>query len=542
MVGNLLSLLNDITKCKNLNMKRFFIAITFFFIAITSKGQSISLPSSAITKFSQTLYYIHNYYLDTVNFSEITDKAIIATIRELDPHSSFISAKDVKAMNEPLQGEFEGIGIEFAIINDSLTVQAPVAGGPSERVGLLAGDKIISVDSVSIVGKSITNDMVFKCLRGKKGTKVNLVVLRKGESTPLHFTIVRDKIPLFSVDASYFVKKGYFYIKLSRFAASSHEEIVKAINEKGDEVKALILDLRGNSGGYLVSAIDIANEFLSKGELIVYTEGRKVPKIQERGDGNGIFKSRPIVVLIDENSASASEILAGAIQDQDRGVIIGRRSFGKGLVQQALPLTDGSQLRLTIARYHTPSGRVIQSPYENGNIEEYYQNFYKRYANGETFSKDSINFPDSLKYKTLKKERIVFGGGGIMPDYFIPQDTTGYSVYYSNLIRKGVVIEYMNKQGDINRGQWIKKYPTFEDFEKKFVVTDSFFNGLIDFAKDKGIQPDNDQIQTSKKEIILYMRALAASSIYSRDSFYRIVNSNSHEIVKAIEVIDNWEK
>src|SRR5574344_240785 len=423
-------------------MKKILLIILLSLMALGMMAQNGNNVSGQITKFGQTLYYINNYYLDTVNFKTIVDKAIIAAIGELDPHSSFISSDDVKAMNEPLEGEFEGIGVEFAIIHDTLTVQAPVFGGPSEKVGILTGDKIVSVNGENIAGISLTNEMVFKYLRGAKGTKVDLGIVRKEERKLLIFTVVRDKIPLNSVDAVYQVEPGYLYIKLSRFASSSYDEMIQAMASVKGAIKGIILDLRGNSGGYLYSAIKIANEFLDKNNMIVYTQGRTVPDMKELADGNGKYKRGPLVLLVDENSASASEIVSGAVQDWDRGIIIGRRTFGKGLVQQAMPLSDGSQLRLTIAKYHTPSGRVIQSPYKNGKSQEYYLDFYKRYTHGESFSKDSIHFPDSLKYKTLRLKRTVFGGGGIMPDIFVPADTSYYSDYYASLLRRGVVIEY----------------------------------------------------------------------------------------------------
>ncbi len=523
-------------------MKKILLIILLSLMALGMMAQNGNNVSGQITKFGQTLYYINNYYLDTVNFKTIVDKAIIAAIGELDPHSSFISSDDVKAMNEPLEGEFEGIGVEFAIIHDTLTVQAPVFGGPSEKVGILTGDKIVSVNGENIAGISLTNEMVFKYLRGAKGTKVDLGIVRKEERKLLIFTVVRDKIPLNSVDAVYQVEPGYLYIKLSRFASSSYDEMIQAMASVKGAIKGIILDLRGNSGGYLYSAIKIANEFLDKNNMIVYTQGRTVPDMKELADGNGKYKRGPLVLLVDENSASASEIVSGAVQDWDRGIIIGRRTFGKGLVQQAMPLSDGSQLRLTIAKYHTPSGRVIQSPYKNGKSQEYYLDFYKRYAHGESFSKDSIHFPDSLKYKTLRLKRTVFGGGGIMPDIFVPADTSYYSDYYASLLRRGVVIEYMNDQIDKNRKVW-SVYSSFEKFDKHFIITDDMFNGLVDAAKKKGIEPDEAQIAISKNVLKIYMKALVASSIVGRDAFYRILHKYDDPVfIKTMEVLKNWEK
>ena len=491
----------------------------------------------AVSKYSQIMYLIDRLYLEEVDFEKLVEDAVIATIGGLDPHSAYISAEDVAAMNEPLQGEFEGIGIEFAIIKDTLTVQATVAGGPSEKVGLLAGDKIVRVDTSRVAGIGLTIEGVHGFLRGKKGTEVELGVLRRGVEDTLDFRIVRDKIPINSLDAAYMLEDGTLYLKLSRFAARSAEEIREVLSRSADDVTGVILDLRGNSGGYLPTAIDIADEFLGKDELIVFTEGRSIPRMAEFAMGDGLYMEGPLVVMIDESSASASEIVSGAIQDQDRGTVVGRRSFGKGLVQQAIPLEDGSELRLTIARYHTPSGRVIQSHYENGQTEQYYKDFYERYLRGESFSRDSIQFPDSLKFRTLKLGRTVYGGGGIMPDVFVPQDTASYTDYYAALLRQGLVIEYMNGLCDRNRSAWTSKYRTFEKFDCSFEVTDEMVDGLVALASERGIELKEDELERSREDLCLYMKALAASSIVSRDCFYRVMNSQSPEFQAALEAL-----
>ncbi len=523
-------------------MKHYLLILLTLVLPIVSYSQDKEVTAS-INKFGQVLFYINNYYLDTTNVPKMTDKAIVALLKELDPHSTFISADEVKAANEPLQGEFDGIGVEFAIINDTLTVQAPVAGGPSERVGIRGGDKIVSVNGEKITNIALTIPKVHKYLRGAKGTKVDITIKRPRVSDSMSFTVTRDKIPLQSVDAAYLYKEKYLYIKLSRFAASSRDEIFQAINQYGSLSKGLILDLRGNSGGYLYSAITIANEFLQTGNVIVSTEGRNVKPDYEFANGRGIYKEKPVVVIIDENSASSSEIVAGALQDWDRAMVIGRRSFGKGLVQHGLPLMDGSQLRLTIARYHTPSGRVIQSPYKEGEGDKYYMRFLERYANGESFSKDSIHLPDSLKFKTLKKGRTVYGGGGIMPDIFVPQDTLGYSNYYSKLLMKGLVIDFMNDQCDKNRTKWKREYPNYEVFKKSFIINDNIFNSLIQYAKERGIEPNIEEIEKSKRQIKIYMKSLAASSIVGRETFYKVVNEENNPMFdKAIETLDNWDR
>lgn len=492
----------------------------------------------ASERFAQVMYLINHYYIDTVSFNVLVDEAITAALEQLDPHSTFSCAQEVQELNEPLEGEFEGVGVQFAIVHDTLTVQETVSGGPSEKVGILSGDRIISVDGISVAGIGLTNKDVYKYLRGPKGSKVILEIIRRGVNESLKFTVTRDKIPITSLDAGYQMDNGVLYLRLARFAAKSAQEISDAVAACRQKISGVILDLRGNSGGFLPTAIEISNQFLSKGDLIVYAEGRKVRTYFEYADGYGRLKDVPLVVLIDENSASASEIVSGAIQDNDRGVIIGRRSFGKGLVQQQMKLSDGSQMRLTIARYHTPSGRVIQSAYEEGHKDDYYRNFYMRYARGESFSADSILMLDSLKFRTLKKHRIVYGGGGIMPDFFIPQDTTGITDYYARLLRQGLVIEYMNSMEDQYREEWKKKYSrSFDKFLSQFDSDGKLLEGLFDMAQEKGLERVPDQIEVSRTLLARYMRALAASAIYGKDAFYKVMYKDSAEMRKALEVL-----
>ncbi|MDD4057460.1 MAG: S41 family peptidase [Bacteroidales bacterium] len=499
--------------------------------SITLFAQNHSSLGGHINKFGQALFYINQYYIDTVNNENLVGNAIKEVLSQLDPHSSYISSSEVKAMNEPLEGNFEGVGIEFSIIRDTLTVVNPVSGGPSERVGIRAGDKIVVVDGEKIASTNLTNERVYKYLRGAKGTRVKLGVLRRGVEDELSFEVVRDKIPINSVDVVYEPAKGILYIKLSRFSATSAEEISSAVRAFGERKwSGVVLDLRGNTGGYLGTAFEITNMFLEKGQTIVYTEGRSIPKMVEYANGNGLFKNEKLAVLIDEGSASASEILAGAVQDWDRGVIIGRRSFGKGLVQQMLPLPDGSQMRLTIARYHTPSGRVIQSPYEEGAADKYYRSLYERYSRGEYFSRDSIHFPDSLKYKTLVKEREVYGGGGIMPDIFIPADTTGYSNYYGTIARKGIILDYMNDLSDKNRDNWKATFNDFDTFVKEFDFDRAILYGLADYAEMRGVPKSPEQFEISKKEIEIFVKALAARSLFGAEGYYRIVNFGGDEV------------
>ena len=501
------------------------------------RDESEQKVAGEVSKIGQTLYNIDKYYLDTINFPNMTEEIVKMIIEKLDPHSAYISAKDVQAMNEPLVGNFNGIGVEFALINDTLTIQATVPGGPSEKVGIKAGDKIIGVDGETISGTNLTIERVHGYLRGPKGSKVTVSVLRRGEPELLDFVITRDKIPLNSVDASYELEPGYVYVKLSRFAATSYQEIMKAILAIDGPRKGIVLDLRGNGGGYLVAALQIANEFLGKGELLLYTEGRKVQRMSEYANGRGLLQNTPVVVLIDENSASASEIVSGALQDWDRGIIIGRRSFGKGLVQQQFNLLDGSQLRLTIARYHTPSGRVIQSPYEQGKAEDYYKAFYERYAKGETFSRDSIQLPDSLKYRTLRLGRTVYGGGGIMPDIFIPADTSHYTPFYGEIVRKGLITDFINSYVDNNRPQLARKYKSAEELEKSFVVTDKFFNEFLAYCKEKGVEPKENEIEISGPELKKYLKGFVLRNLFDFNSYLRYLNRDDREILKALEVL-----
>lgn len=499
-----------------------------------SSHNEVSLQAN---KVGQTLYFINRLYLDTANLERIADKALVAIMKELDPHSSYISKQEIQAMNEPLQGNFDGIGVEFALINDTLTINSTIPGGPSEKVGIRAGDKIVSVDGEVISGTGLTIERVHKYLRGPKGTKVTVSVVRRGVAAPMEFVITRDKIPLNSVDSYYVMDGDIVYLRLTRFSATSYREMLEALSELGIVPKGIVLDFRGNPGGYLLAAIQIANEFLDKGQLIVYTEGRSVKRMDEFATGSGILKNIPVAILIDENSASASEIVSGAIQDWDRGVIIGRRSFGKGLVQQQIPLQDGSALRLTVARYHTPSGRVIQSPYEEGKKDEYYMNLVERYNRGENFSKDSIHFADSLMYKTLKKGRTVYGGGGIMPDIFIAQDTSHYTPFYGEILRKGLLTDYMNEYSDRHRAQILKKYPTFKDFEKGFEVSDKDIADFLAYCSTKGVIPEDGDMAISGAEIRRNFKGLIIRSLYSFNNFIEFLNREDKEVLKAVEVL-----
>lgn len=507
-------------------LKDFLLFFTLLFSVTFVSAQSQEEIRSQANKLAQTIYYLNSFYNDKVDNIKLTDEAIAKIISELDPHSVYVTAKDSKAMNEPLDGNFEGIGVEFAIIKDTLTIANPISGGPSERVGIRSGDKVIYIDGEKITGIQLTNEVVFKKLRGNKGTKVNLQILRKDVPELLNFEVIRDKIPIYSLDACYEAEPGVVYLKLSRFSATSETEIYEAITKLGlKKINGIIFDLRGNGGGFLTTAFAIGDMFLEKGQTIVYTEGRRFPKNETFATGNGFFKQGPLAVLIDENSASASEIVAGAIQDWDRGAIIGRRSFGKGLVQQMLPYSDGSQLRLTIARYHTPSGRVIQKPFIEGKRDDYYKDLNNRYKTGELFNLKDVNVPDSLKYKTLIKGRIVYGGGGITPDYFVPADTSDVSEYFMNFIRKGVITEYINEYSDSNRDILKAKFKSFESFDKDQKLVESIFADLITYAQKKGLERDEKGLNISGNRIKNYIKALLARSLFDTSAYFKVINS-----------------
>jgi carboxyl-terminal processing protease len=492
----------------------------------------------ALNKYRRLLNIIETYYIDTVNKPQIIEKAIVSTLKTLDPHSYYISKEEYKAVTEPLEGNFDGIGIEFNILKDTLIVVSPLSGGPSEKVGLMSGDRIIEVDGKNIADINLTIEKVHSLLRGPKGSHI-LITVKRGGSL-IEFEIVRDKIPLNSVDAAYEIKPGLAYLKLSRFAKNSMDEIEESFR-KFNNPQSLILDLRGNGGGFMNIANALADQFFDRGKLLVYTESRYFPSQREISTDNGLFKKGNLVVLIDEASASASEIVSGAIQDQDRGIIIGRRSFGKGLVQTEFPLGDGSVIRLTIARYHTPSGRAIQSPYEKGKTEQYYKNLSARVM-AEAFSADSITFPDSLKYNTLVNKRAVYGGGGIMPDIYIPMDTTKYSKYSGALNRKNVVFQFISTYMDKNRKTLGDKYKTLNAFKQSYSVSDNLFNEMVAFGEKEGVPIDKEGIEISGNHIRQYMKALIARNLFDYSAFFMIINEGDHVYEKAIETLDNWDK
>jgi carboxyl-terminal processing protease len=491
-------------------------------------------------KFNKAFHSITNYYIDSVDGSKMVEQIIEEMISDLDPHTTYLTAREVRDMNEPLQGNFEGIGIQFNIYKDTIYVVSPISGGPSEKVGLKAGDRIIKIDGENVAGTNINSTGVRNRLLGEKGTKVNVTVMRPGIKSLLQFTITRDKIPIHSKDASYMVDDSIGYIKINRFAQTTNHEFTAAVNElKQQGARSFILDLRNNGGGYLTQAIELADEFLDDKRLIVYTEGRKVKREDSYASEEGVCENENLVILINEGSASASEIVAGAVQDWDRGLIIGRRSFGKGLVQRPIPLPDGSMIRLTVARYHTPTGRVIQKPYDNGR-KEYRQDILNRFDNGELNSADSIDFPESLKYFTLTRKRIVYGGGGIMPDIFIPLDTTSYLDYLQRIVNRGIINSYILEYIDKNRSSLKEKYTTFEKFKDGYEVTDKMVDRLVNLASQDGIEADAENLDQSVGKIRLHLKALIARDLWDSSEYYRIINEEDDGYQKAKEVLKNW--
>lgn len=500
--------------------------------------QAQNFNSEAARKLQMAEFAITNLYVDQVDENKIVEEAIIKMLAQLDPHSLYSNAEEVKKLNEPLQGNFDGIGVQFNMVKDTLFVVQTVSGGPSEKVGILAGDRIVMVNDTAIAGVKMSTEKIMNRLRGPRGTEVDLKILRRGMDELLPFRVKRDQIPIYSMDAAYIIKDKIGYIRIDRFGATTAQEFADALKElKKQGMKDLILDLQGNGGGYLNAAIDMANEFLDAKELIVYTEGRRNPRSEFFAKGDGQFREGKLVVLIDEFSASASEIVTGAVQDWDRGVVVGRRSFGKGLVQRPIDLPDGSMIRLTTARYYTPSGRCIQKPYES--IEKYNEDLINRYNKGEMASEDSIHFPDSLKYKTKKLERIVYGGGGIMPDYFVPIDTTLFTKYHRQLRDKGVIIQANLKFIEDNRKEWEDKYRKFEDFDKKFEITQSMLDELVEMGKEAKIEYNEEEFQKALPLLKLQLKALIARDLWGMKEYFRVINQVNESVVKALELLES---
>lgn len=499
----------------------------------TQQKSIFSLPKSNFNKINELINFIDQEYVDEISKKDLMDKAINSLLEDLDPHSYYISADQLASANEPLEGNFEGIGIEFNMQKDTVIVIATIAGGPSETAGIMAGDRIIKVNGENIAGIKMTNDEIVKRLKGKKGTEVNVTVHRKSAKEELNYKLKRGTIPISSVEVGYMANSTIGYIKISRFARNTHQEFLehaKRLKSKG--MKTLLLDLRGNGGGYLDAAINLADEFLGNRQLIVYTEGKARPKSSYYATNEGNFENINLTVLVDEGSASASEILAGALQDNDKGLIIGRRTFGKGLVQEQVTWPDSSAIRLTIARYYTPTGRCIQKPY-SGKSEDYFTETYSRYEKGELNDKDSIHFADSLKYYT-PQGRVVYGGGGIMPDIFVPLDTTGTTIFISELTQLGLVNQFTFEYVDKNREK-LQKFKTFDSFNKSFYITDNMFNEFINFAKKNGVRSDFMGLKKSGDAIKVRLKAHIAKHLWRDEGFYQIIHSIDNTFQKALQ-------
>ncbi len=501
---------------------------------LTSKSGG-SEVNQDVQKLREVLTLVKKEYVDETKTDGLVEDAIAHLLSKLDPHSAYISSKDRISANEDLKGNFEGIGIEFNIFHDTLTVITTLSGGPSEAVGLRSGDKIIKVDDKVIASTKLTNQDVQRYLKGPKGSEVKIEVLRKNKKEPITFTIVRDKIPQFSVDASYLVTPEIGYIKVNRFSQTTYEEVKEAMAKlKKEGMKKLVLDLQGNPGGYMDQAIAIADEFLPEGEKIVFTKGQET-KYNENAmaTSKGDFEKGDLIVLVNEGSASASEIVSGALQDNDRALVVGRRSFGKGLVQRPFDLNDGSEVRLTISRYYTPSGRSIQKPYENS--DDYDKDISKRYKHGEFFTADSVKFSDSLKYKTLNG-RTVYGGGGIMPDYFVPLDTTLTSHYFNELSYANVLREYSFNYGEQNGKPLEKK--GYKDYLQNFEVSDLMLNQVVELGKKNNVKPDLKDLNQNKKLFQVYLKAEIARRVWGNGGFYPIFNETNEVLQQAIKLFD----
>lgn len=482
---------------------------------------------------------ITNLYVDSVDEQKLVEDAIRGMLEKLDPHSSYADPKEVKALNEPLQGNFEGIGVQFNMVDDTLLVIQPVVKGPSEKVGIMAGDRIVTVNDTAIAGVKMAREEIMRRLRGPKGTKVNLGIVRRGVPEVMKFTVKRDKIPVKSIDAVYMLRPGVGYIRIGNFGATTYGEFMDGVERlRRQGMNDLVLDLQDNGGGYLQAAVEVANEFLNKGELIVYTEGRQFPRTDYKARGNGKLRSGRVYVLVNEFTASAAEIVSGAIQDHDRGTVIGRRTFGKGLVQRPVDLPDGSMIRLTIAHYYTPAGRCIQKPYTKGDIEDYALDFDKRLKHGELTNRDSIHFSDSLKFYTLKKHHPVYGGGGIMPDVFVPLDTLQYTRFHRQLVLKGIVINASLRYIDNHRSQLKSLYTTFDTFRDGFNVPQSLIDEVIKEGEKQDVKPKDDaELQKTLPYLTTQLKALVARDIFDMSEYFQIINETSDVVKKAVEEI-----
>lgn len=493
---------------------------------------------SALKKIQYAEIAINNLYVDSVSEEKLAESAIRGMLESLDPHSTYTDAKETQSMNEPLQGDFEGIGVQFNMVEDTLVVVQPTVNGPSEKVGIQAGDRIVMVNDTVIAGVKMERSEIMQRLRGKKGTVVHLGIVRRGANGMLWFDVKRDKIPVHTLDAAYMVDASTGYIRLEGFGEKTYDEFMEAVKKLQKQgMQNLVLDLQSNGGGYLQAAVLIASEFLHNGDLVVYTEGRTESRRTYKARGNGQLMNGKVVVLINEYTASAAEIVSGAIQDHDRGVVVGRRSFGKGLVQRPIPLPDGSLIRLTIAHYYTPSGRCIQKPYEKGHKDDYSLDIENRLKRGELTHRDSIHFDDSLKCYTLREHRAVYGGGGIMPDEFVPLDTTQYTRFHRQLATKNIIVPLNLKYIDAHRKQLKRHYPTFSKFNEQFAVPAELMDSVLAEGKRQGVDPkDDEELQTTLPTLRQQLKALIARDLWDMNEYYQVWNPQNAIYRRGIEV------
>jgi carboxyl-terminal processing protease len=492
-----------------------------------------------LSKFDDMLNIISSNYVDSVSTDSLVENVLPELLAQLDPHSVYIPASEAEGVNEPLEGNFDGIGIQFNVQNDTITIIGTIANGPAEKAGVRQGDKIISINDTAYLGSKITNDEVVEKFKGIKGTTVKLGVIRKNTAKKLVFKISRAKIPIYSIDSYYLIRKGFGYIKINKFARTTYNEFVKAFTKlKKEGMDSLILDLRGNTGGYLDAAVNIADEFLAENKLIVYTQGRTRPRFEYRALGNGRAEDLPITILIDSYSASASEVLAGAIQDNDRGTIVGQRSFGKGLVQDMVVFRDGSSIRLTTARYYTPTGRFIQRPYKNGKAD-YYDDIEKRIFNHELENKDSIKFPEKNKFRT-PKGKTVYGGGGIMPDIFVPIDTSGFSMYFSKVSSKYLIYNFALEYCD-NNSDKIKLFANSDQLQT-YLFKQKLLAEFVKYANENGIKPDYKGIEISKKLLEAYLIAYICRYFFGQDAFFKVLEPVDNVIQRALSPGESKEQ
>lgn len=525
-------------------MKKQHILTLFFAFAVVSvsaqqyQRQSDETP---LIKLQIAEAMIKNNYVDSVNESKLVEDGIRGMLEKLDPHSTYTTAKETKALTEPLEGSFEGIGVQFNIVQDTLLVIQTITNGPSEKVGILPGDRIVSVNDTAIAGVKMDRNEVVRRLRGPKGTRVRLGIVRRGIPGKLVFVVTRDKIPVKTIDAVYMIRPNVGYIRIGSFGATTYQEFMEGVTRlKKQGMQDLVLDLQDNGGGYLMAAVGVANEFLKRNDLVVYTQGRASKRDEFRANGNGRLLDGKVVVLVNEFSASAAEIVTGAIQDQDRGSVVGRRTFGKGLVQRPIPFRDGSMIRLTIAHYYTPSGRCIQKPYQKGDIESYERELDNRYKRGELYSADSIHFADSLKYQTLRQHRTVYGGGGIMPDYFVPLDTLQFTRFHRMLNAKSIIINANLRYVDNNRKTLKNRYKTFDDFNTRFTVPQSQIDAILKEGEAQQIKPkDQAELKRTLSLLRIQLKALVARDLWDMDEYFQIMNETNHVVRKALEVLSH---